>query len=105
MPSGLITVSGGERLLRERVVELRWTKAGRRWVRAPQNLILPPDVNATVSMLKKLAKGADVVDCRWAGFKGSGSGSLPSQAPSCLTIWIGEVILFYRLYQIGYYPE
>jgi hypothetical protein len=61
MPSGLITVSGGERLLRERVVEAALTKAGRRWVRAPQNLILPPDVNATVSMLKKLAKGADVV--------------------------------------------
>jgi hypothetical protein len=61
MPSGLITVSGGERLLRERVVEAALTKAGRRWVRAPQNLILPPDVNTTVSMLKKLAKGADVV--------------------------------------------
>jgi hypothetical protein len=61
MPSGLITVSGGERLLRERVVEAALAKAGRRWVRAPQNLILPPDVNTTVSMLKKLAKGADVV--------------------------------------------
>jgi hypothetical protein len=61
MPSGLITVSGGERLLREKVIEAALTKAGRRWVRAPQNLILPPDVNATVSMLKKLAKGADVV--------------------------------------------
>jgi hypothetical protein len=61
MPSGLITVSGGERLLREKVIEVALTKAGRRWVRAPQNLILPPDVNATVSMLKKLAKGADVV--------------------------------------------
>jgi len=61
MPSGLITVSGGERLLRERVVEVALAKAGRRWVRAPQNLILPPDVNATVSMLKKLAKGGDVV--------------------------------------------
>jgi hypothetical protein len=61
MPSGLITVSGGERLLREKVIEAALTKAGRRWVRTPQNLILPPDVNATVSMLKKLAKGADVV--------------------------------------------
>jgi hypothetical protein len=61
MPSGVITVSGGERLLREKVIEAALTKAGRRWVRAPQNLILPPDVNATVSMLKKLAKGADVV--------------------------------------------
>jgi hypothetical protein len=61
MPSGLITVSGGERLLREKVVEIALAKAGRRWVRAPQNLILPPDVNTTVSMLKKLAKGADVV--------------------------------------------
>jgi hypothetical protein len=61
MPSGLITVSGGERLLREKVIEAALTKAGRRWVRAPQNLILPPDVNATVYMLKKLAKGADVV--------------------------------------------
>jgi HEAT repeat protein len=48
MPSGLITVSGGERLLRERVVEAALAKAGRRWVRAPQNLILPPDVNTTV---------------------------------------------------------
>jgi hypothetical protein len=61
MPSGLITVSGGERLLRERVVEIALANAGRRWVRAPQNLILPPDVNTTISMLKKLAKGADVV--------------------------------------------
>jgi hypothetical protein len=61
MPSGLITVSGGERLLREKVIEAALTKAGRRWVRTPQNLILPPDVNSTVSMLKKLAKGADVV--------------------------------------------
>jgi hypothetical protein len=61
MPSGLITVSGGERLLRERVVEIALAKAGRRWVKAPQNLILPPDVNTIVSMLKKLAKGADVL--------------------------------------------
>ena len=65
MPSGLITVSGGERLLRERVVEAALTKAGRMWVKAPHNLILPPDVNATVSMLKKLAKGADVVVVDW----------------------------------------
>jgi hypothetical protein len=61
MPSGLITVSGGERLLRERVIAAALAKAGRRWVKAPQNLILPPDVNTTVAMLKKLAKGADVV--------------------------------------------
>jgi hypothetical protein len=61
MPSGLVTVSGGERLLRERVVETALEKAGRRWVRAPRNLVLPPDVNTMTSTLKKLAKGADAV--------------------------------------------
>jgi hypothetical protein len=61
MPSGLVTVSGGERLLRERVAETALEKAGRRWVRAPRNLVLPPDVNAMASTLKKLVKGADAV--------------------------------------------
>ncbi|MEM4416545.1 MAG: hypothetical protein QXD32_00635, partial [Nitrososphaerota archaeon] len=59
-PAGLITVSGGDRLLRERVVGKALERAGRRYVRA-RGLILPPEPVAIGQALKKAAKGADTV--------------------------------------------
>jgi len=62
-PSGVITVSGGDRLLRERVVEKALERAGRKWVKAG-GLILPPEPTAIAQTLKKTAKGADTLILR-----------------------------------------
>ena len=59
--TGLVTVSGGDRLLRERAVEIALSRAGRKWVRAPPDLMLPPDQAGMEQALKKAVKGADTL--------------------------------------------
>ncbi|MEM4154916.1 MAG: hypothetical protein QXW52_08885 [Candidatus Caldarchaeum sp.] len=54
MPSGLITVSGGDEEMRNNAVEYALKNAGRKWVRLGRDTILPTDEAGIRAFLKKL---------------------------------------------------
>ncbi|MEM4417020.1 MAG: hypothetical protein QXD32_03065, partial [Nitrososphaerota archaeon] len=54
MPSGLVTVSGGDEEMRDRAIQYALNSAGRKWVRMGRDTILPPDEAGIRSVFRKV---------------------------------------------------